>query len=118
MEFEDFTDTAAAIENLDMVISIDTSVAHLAGAMGKPVWLLLKTDADWRWLLDRTDNPWYPTMRLFRQRKAGDWPEVLERVAAELNQLVGTGGSLTRNPGPASPNRPNTHDLEPVTQPH
>lgn len=85
---EDFADTAAAVENLDMVISIDTSVAHLAGAMGKPVWVLLKTDADWRWLLDRDDNPWYPTMRLFRQRQAGDWSDVLSRVADELSELV------------------------------
>lgn len=93
--FEDFTDTAAAIENLDMVISIDTSVAHLAGAMGKPVWVLLKTDADWRWLLDRRDNPWYPTMRLFRQKRAGDWDEVLSRVADELNQHVALRGGQT-----------------------
>lgn len=87
-QFEDFCDTAAAVENLDLVISIDTSVAHLAGAMGRPVWLLLKTDADWRWLLDRSDSPWYPTMRLYRQRRAGDWAEVLDRVAAELSRLV------------------------------
>ncbi len=86
--FEDFSDTAAAIENMDLVISIDTSVAHLAGAMGKPVWVLLKTDADWRWLLDRDDNPWYPTMRLFRQTKVGDWADVLCRVADELGRLV------------------------------
>jgi len=87
-QFEDFTDTAAAIENLDLVISIDTSVAHLAGAMGKPVWLLLKSDADWRWLLDRADSPWYPTMRLFRQEEWGDWDSVFERVAQELRQLA------------------------------
>ena len=94
-QFDDFADTAAAIENLDLVISIDTSVAHLAGAMGKQVWLLLKTDADWRWLLDRSDSPWYPTMRLFRQRRAGDWAEVLERVAAESGRMVGAGGRRT-----------------------
>jgi len=94
-QFDDFADTAAAIENLDLVISIDTSVAHLAGAMGKQVWLLLKTDADWRWLLDREDSPWYPTMRLFRQRRAGDWAEVLERVAAESGRMVGAGGRRT-----------------------
>jgi ADP-heptose:LPS heptosyltransferase len=87
-QFDDFTDTAAAIENLDLVISIDTSVAHLAGAMGKCVWVLLKPDADWRWLLDREDNPWYPTMRLFRQREPGDWSEVLSRVASELRNRV------------------------------
>ncbi|MEA3225575.1 MAG: hypothetical protein U9Q07_06455, partial [Planctomycetota bacterium] len=89
-EFDDFTDTTAAIENLDLVISIDTSVAHLAGAMGKPVWLLLKSDADWRWLLDREDNPWYPTMRLFRQGRPGDWNEVISRVADELRTWVKT----------------------------
>jgi len=89
-EFKDFADTAAAIENLDLVISIDTSVAHLAGAMGKPVWVLLKSDADWRWLLDRDDCPWYPTMRLFRQNKPYDWGEVLGRVADELRKCVDT----------------------------
>jgi len=87
-EFDDFADTAAAVENLDLIVSIDTSVAHLAGAMGKPVWVLLKSDADWRWLLDREDNPWYPTMRLFRQRRPGDWNEVLSRVAGELRNRV------------------------------
>jgi tetratricopeptide (TPR) repeat protein len=94
-QFEDLADTAAAIANLDMVISIDTSVAHLAGAMGKPVWILLKTDADWRWLLDRADSPWYPTMRLFRQTRAGDWAEVLDRVAAELGRVVAARGGRT-----------------------
>ena len=87
-EFEDFTDTAGAIENLDLVISVDTSVAHLAGAMGKPVWVLLKFDADWRWLLDRQDSPWYPTMRLFRQKRWGDWSSVFKAVADELQVLV------------------------------
>jgi tetratricopeptide (TPR) repeat protein len=88
-QLEDFADTAAAVENLDLVISIDTSVAHLAGAMGKPVWVLLKTDADWRWLLERADNPWYPTMRLFRQTQAGDWGSVFKSVAEELRALAG-----------------------------
>ena len=89
-ELDDFTDTAAVVENLDLVISIDTSVAHLAGAMGKPVWVLLKSDADWRWLLDREDSPWYPTMRLFRQREWGDWNCVFERVTEELRLLAAT----------------------------
>jgi hypothetical protein len=88
-EFEDFTDTAGAIENMDLVISVDTSVAHLVGAMGKPVWVLLPFAPDWRWLLDREDSPWYPTMRLFRQRKQGDWDDVFRRVAEELCSLVG-----------------------------
>ena len=81
---EDFADTAALIMNLDLVITIDTSIAHLAGALGKPVWVLLHYDADWRWLLGRSDSPWYPTMRLFRQAKPGDWQPVVESVAARL----------------------------------
>jgi tetratricopeptide (TPR) repeat protein len=83
-EFEDFADTAAVVENLDLVISIDTSVAHLAGAMGKPVWVMLPYTADWRWFLDRNDSPWYPTMRLFRQPKAKDWESVGQQIALEL----------------------------------
>jgi Flp pilus assembly protein TadD len=81
----DFADTAALVANLDLVISVDTAVAHLAGAMGKPVWILSRFDGCWRWLLDRDDSPWYPTARLFRQTKAGDWHEVAGRVAAALS---------------------------------
>jgi hypothetical protein len=81
---DDFADTAAAISQLDLVISTCTSVPHLAGAMARPVWTLLAFAADWRWLLDREDSPWYPTMRLFRQRARGDWPGVIARVADEL----------------------------------
>ena len=80
----DFSDTAALIDNLDLVISVDTSTAHLAGAMGKPVWILNRFDADWRWLLDRTDSPWYPTVKLYRQEKAGDWDNVVQRVKTDL----------------------------------
>ena len=84
----DFSDTAALIDNLDLVIAVDTSVAHLAGAMGKPVWILNRSDACWRWLygqdLNRTDSPWYPTARLFRQPKAGDWDSVVEQVREAL----------------------------------
>jgi ADP-heptose:LPS heptosyltransferase len=87
-EFKDFSDTAALISTLDLVVSVDTAVAHLAGAMGKPVWALLPFRADWRWMLAREDSPWYPTMRLFRQHKMGDWDDVFERVADELNRLV------------------------------
>jgi hypothetical protein len=84
----DFTDTAAVIENLDMVISVDTAVLHLAGAMGKRVWGLLPFEADWRWMLESSDSPWYPTMRLFRQTAAGDWGGVFGNVADELRQCV------------------------------
>jgi hypothetical protein len=81
---KDFADTAAAISRLDLVISVDTSVAHVAGAMGKPVWTLLPYLSDWRWMVDREDTPWYPTMRLFRQTRQGEWGAVFERVAREL----------------------------------
>ncbi len=81
---QDFADTAALIESVDMVISIDTSVAHLAGAMGKPLWVLLPYSADWRWMVDRDDCLWYPSARLFRQTAIGDWAGVLQRVRAAL----------------------------------
>jgi tetratricopeptide (TPR) repeat protein len=81
----DFADTAAIMERLDLVISIDTSVAHLAGAMGRPVWTLLpRVHCDWRWLRERTDSPWYPSMRLYRQEQPGDWEPVVSAVLADL----------------------------------
>ncbi len=80
----DFEDTAALIANLDLVITVDTAVAHLAGALGRPVWILLPYAADWRWLRGRDDSPWYASARLFRQKKAGDWGEVVERVRQAL----------------------------------
>jgi ADP-heptose:LPS heptosyltransferase len=83
-DMNDFADTAALIANLDLIITVDTAVAHLAGTMGKPVWLLLPYVPDWRWLLDRQDSPWYPTMRLFRQSKFGDWGKVIQSVASVL----------------------------------
>jgi tetratricopeptide (TPR) repeat protein len=88
----DFAETAAAMAALDLIITVDTSVAHLAGATGRPVWVLLPRIPDWRWLLDREDSPWYPTVRLFRQAKAGDWASVIDRVAAELRRWVANGG--------------------------
>lgn len=84
----DFFDTAALVSCLDLVITVDTSVAHLAGALAKPTWLLSRHDACWRWLMDRDDSPWYPTMKLFTQRTRHDWPEVIERVHLELLQLA------------------------------
>ncbi len=86
----DFTDTAAAILNLDLVITVDTSVAHLAGLLQKPVWTLLSYTPDWRWLMDRKDTPWYPTMRLFRQATPGDWKSVFEEVSSELATILNT----------------------------
>ena len=88
-ECADFTDTAALIANLDLVISVDTAVVHLAGALGKPVWVLNRFDSCWRWLREREDSPWYPSLRLFRQPRPGDWGSVIARVRDELkNGLV------------------------------
>jgi tetratricopeptide (TPR) repeat protein len=84
----DFSDTAALVENLDLVISVDTATAHLAGALGKLVWILISFNPDWRWLLDRTDSPWYPTAKLYRQKKAGDWDNVIHRVKTDLINLT------------------------------
>lgn len=83
----DFADTAALIAHLDLIISVDTAVAHLAGAMGKPVWVMLPFVADWRWLLDRQDSPWYPTMRLFRQKRAGEWQTVIGEMHMALRSF-------------------------------
>ncbi len=83
-----FMDTAAVMKNLNLVITSDTAVAHLAGALRVPVWLGIHVAQDWRWLLDRDDTPWYPTMRLFRQQRFGEWGEVFERIQAELRMLV------------------------------
>jgi len=86
-EVRDFADTAALCAALDLVITVDTSVAHLAGALGRPVWILSRHDGCWRWLLDRDDSPWYPTARLFRQRARGDWDEMVARVVKALESL-------------------------------
>ncbi len=97
-QFKNFADTAGAIEHLDLVISVDTAVAHLAGAMGKPIWLLLPYSADWRWLVDREDSPWYPTMRIFRQPRPGDWTRVVKRLVSELQQRVECGPARQQAP--------------------
>jgi tetratricopeptide (TPR) repeat protein len=85
---QDLYDTAAVIGRLDLVLTVDTAVAHLAGAMGKPTWILLPYAADWRWLIDRSDSPWYPSVRLFRQPSQGDWTNPIALVAAELQRLT------------------------------
>jgi TPR repeat/Tetratricopeptide repeat len=99
---EDFLDTAMAIGQLDVVISCDTAVVHLAGAMGKPVWVLLPYVADWKWLLDREDSPWYPTVRLFRQPTPGAWAPIIERLAVELRRLVAGDRSVLHPQSPSA----------------
>ena len=86
-EIQDFADTAGLISQLDLVICVDTAVAHLAGAMGMAVWVLLPFVPDWRWLLDREDSPWYPTMRLFRQKARRRWDEVIQRMVGALKEV-------------------------------
>jgi hypothetical protein len=85
-----FQDTAALLRCLDLVVAVDTAAAHLAGALGMPVWLALAQIVDWRWLDSRDDSPWYPSMRLFRQKRVGDWEPVFAQIAAELHDLVGS----------------------------
>jgi hypothetical protein len=87
-ELDDFADTAALIEALDLVITVDTATAHLAGALRKPVWILNRFDACWRWLIGRNDSPWYPTATLFRQPSPGDWDTVFAEVAAALSDVM------------------------------
>jgi hypothetical protein len=86
-----FADTAAVVANLDLVVSVDTAVAHLAGAMGKPVWMLDRYDTDWRWLPPREDSPWYPTLRVFRQREFGDWQPVVAAAVGALQHWLAAG---------------------------
>jgi hypothetical protein len=86
---DDVLETARRVRTLDLMISVDTMVAHLAGALGTPVWTLLQADADWRWMEGREDSPWYPTMRLFRQEKKGDWKPVIVRIGQELKKIAG-----------------------------
>lgn len=89
-DLTDFADTAAAMSQLDLIISVDTSTAHLAGALGRPVWTLLPFAPDWRWMLGRSDTPWYPNMRLFRQPVRCAWDAVIRRVAHELTIFLDT----------------------------
>ena len=83
-----FADTAALVELMDVVVSVDTSIAHLAGALGKPVWILVQSRGDWRWMLDREDSAWYPTARLFRQRESGDWSGVIARLEEAMKAMA------------------------------
>jgi len=85
----DFGETAALLANLDLVVTVDTSVAHLSGALARPTWVLLPFAPDWRWMLERTDSPWYPTMRLFRQPAPGQWAAVVRSVKTELGRMEG-----------------------------
>jgi tetratricopeptide (TPR) repeat protein len=94
--FADFADTAAVVAQLDLVISVDTSVAHLAGALGTPVWILISFLPDWRWMLDRTDTPWYPSATLFRQPRPGDWPGALENVLVALQARLHSGANAAQ----------------------
>jgi hypothetical protein len=86
-EIADFDDTAAIFSLIDLLISVDSSPVHLAGALGRPAWVMLPFVPDWRWLLDRSDSPWYPSLRLFRQPVRGDWASVVQQMAAELPAL-------------------------------
>ena len=83
-----FMDTAAVMRQLDLIITVDTSIAHLAGGLGVPVWVPLPFPAEWRWLTDRVDSPWYPTMKLFRQTKRNNWADVITQIKQEVTQLV------------------------------
>jgi hypothetical protein len=85
-DIRDFQDTAAVVSLVDLVVTVDTSLAHVAGALAKPVWILLPWAPEWRWLLHRTDTPWYPTAKLFRQERMNDWPGVIQKVLHALRQ--------------------------------
>jgi hypothetical protein len=94
-KIENIVDEARVLRALDLLITVDTCSAHLAGALGVPVWTLLRHDADWRWMVDRSDTPWYPTMRLIRQRRADDWTDVLRTVVRDLGQLAAQVGGAS-----------------------
>jgi ADP-heptose:LPS heptosyltransferase len=90
-ELTDFEETAALIANLDLIITVDTSIGHLSGALGKPVWIMLSKASDWRWLIGRPDSPWYPTVRLFRQPQPGEWDTVITDVTEALSAHLASG---------------------------
>jgi ADP-heptose:LPS heptosyltransferase len=93
----DLAETAALMDSLDLVITTDTCIAHMAGAMGKPVWILLPHLSDWRWMQQRETTPWYPSARLYRQSAAGDWAGVLDRVTQDLTPLSANKGMIMNN---------------------
>ena len=88
-QITDFESTARLVNAMDLVVTIDTAMAHLAGALGQRTWVMLSHSPDWRWMLQRDDSPWYPNSRLFRQPTAGDWVSVVEQFRAELSRLAG-----------------------------
>lgn len=92
----DFSDTAALCELMDVVVSVDTSIAHLGGAMGRPTWIMLPYHPDWRWLLERDDSPWYPSVSLYRQPALFDWSSVLAKVRVELEKLAEEPSTIAR----------------------
>jgi ADP-heptose:LPS heptosyltransferase len=92
-DVRDFVDTAGLIKNMDLVISVDTAVAHLAGALNKPVWLLNRYESEWRWMRDREDTPWYPSMRIFNQTESRNWGPIIDRMTAELRALASSHSS-------------------------
>jgi ADP-heptose:LPS heptosyltransferase len=96
-DLTDFGETAALVENLDLVITVDTSMGHLAGALGKRAWVLIPKAADWRWMLEREDSPWYPSLRLFRQQKPGDWAGPLDRLRSALSQELALAEGVAAN---------------------
>jgi ADP-heptose:LPS heptosyltransferase len=100
-QLTDFVETAALVSCLDLVITVDTSVAHLSAALGRPTWILLPTVPDYRWLLDREDNPWYPTVRLFRQDERRNYTQLIERVRTELHAALASSRFGAGHPRPA-----------------
>lgn len=102
-QFSGIFATAQTIKELDLVVTVDTMTAHLAGAMGRPVWTLLPYACDWRWMMGRADSPWYPTMRLFRQRAPGEWNRVIAELKYELGQLVSPSGAKDADPALLAP---------------